>query len=153
MYLNGELRAVIDRQWELRKEHLQLLPYVFLNENGTDKVKEFKKTWKRVCKETKVGDKLLHDFRRTAVRNMIQAGIPERFAMQISGRRTRSVFERYTIASDSDLRLAATKHEAYLNEKSEVMGTISGTILFLAQETATQVSSQVAARQDVMWWR
>ena len=133
VYLDAELRQIFEQQYEARKKLKKLISFVFPNEQGDDRIKDFRGTWNKACRKAGLGygykhskkyvqkwkDKLpsgpiLHDFRRTAVRNMIRAGIPERVAMMISGHKTRKVFDRYNIVSDSDLQIAAKLQEEYL---------------------------------------
>lgn len=118
VYLDDELQNILQAHWEARKKKEKITPFVFLNEDGTNRVKRFDKSWKTVCKNAGIGERLFHDFRRTAVRNMVRAGIPERVAMMISGHKTRAVFDRYNIVSDADLQEASKRQKEYLEKQN-----------------------------------
>lgn len=61
---------------------------------------------------------LLHDTRRTAVRNLVRAGVPDRVAMQFTGHLSRAVFDRYSITNPRDMDEAADKLAKYIDEKA-----------------------------------
>jgi integrase len=134
IYLDDELLTVFYDQYEKQKTENKILPYVFLNKAGTDKIKDFRGSWKKACKAAGVPGYIFHDLRRTAVRNMVRSGVPERVAMMISGHKTRAVFERYNIVSEDDLMIAAQRQENYLKSR---LGTISGTMTKIIKKKAS----------------
>jgi hypothetical protein len=88
-------------------ERLQLSTTVRIR-NGRP-VRDFRKTWARACRAVGLEGKLVYDLRRTAVRNMVRAGVDPAVAMKISGHRTRNIFDRYNIISEDDIRQAVLR--------------------------------------------
>jgi integrase len=98
--LDGALLSIIQQQRQTVGS-----PLVF-NRSGKA-IKDFRETWIRACRKAGCPGMLFHDFRRTAARNLRQAGLSETEAMSITGHATSSVFRRYQITTEHDIREAA----------------------------------------------
>ena len=119
VYLTQEITELLGELW---KERRLDCPWVF--HRSGQMIKGFRKSWATACEKAKIPGMLFHDFRRTSVRNMIRAGVPERVAMQISGHKTRSVFDRYHIVSDADLKEAAGRMEQFAQAEKTSPGKV-----------------------------
>lgn len=128
MPMFGPMKETLLMQNSIRDSKFPECPYVFFGETGSPIV-DFRKAWADACKEAGVPALLFHDLRRTAARNMRRAGITENVIMKIAGWKTRSMFERYDIIDDRDLKEAAQKMEKHLSvANASTAGTISGTM-------------------------
>ena len=112
----GMIAEIIDRQ---RTKRYELCPYVFHREGRP--ISLYNKGWARAAKEVGLSHKLFHDLRRTAVRNMSRAGVPDRIAMSITGHKTRTVYDRYNIVNEEDIRRELVKTQAYVLEDRKVV--------------------------------
>ena len=153
LYLTGNLYRVL-MAWKTRCEN-KWPTCQWICHRGGIRLQCLKRSWRKACEAVGLGRMVMnekkkrlvwdgripHDFRRTAVRNMVRAGVPEKVAMAISGHKTRSVFDRYNIVNERDLEQAARSLTAYFENQTV---TLAVTLAELRGE-----SSGVANRQQV----
>ena len=141
LYLTGDLYRVL-QTWKRRCEE-KWPDCPWLCHRGGIRLQSLKHSWRKACERVGLGKmvkdeqkgrevwqgKIPHDFRRTAVRNMIRAGVPEKISMAISGHKTRSVFDRYNIVNEKDLEQAALALSAYFErERTTLTATLLATL-------------------------
>ena len=122
-----ELRRLIERRQEhtRRCERAQgrIIPQVF-HRYGRP-IRSIRRAWMTACRKAGVPGLLLHDLRRSAVRNLERAGVSRSVAMKLTGHKTENVYRRYAIVAENDLREAGIKLATLQDGMRSV--TVSGT--------------------------
>jgi integrase len=133
--LAPDLLETLKMQRDIRDRWHPRCPWVFFRHATGQRVVDIGGAWDSACKRVGLWDatagklnkktsqpkgratRILHDNRRTAVRNLTRAGVPDSVAMKVSGHKTRSVFDRYNIVAESDLAEAARRLGAHIDAK------------------------------------
>src|SRR5215831_13711875 len=113
--LQGDLLEIVQRADANRR-----LDCVSVFHHNGNLVGDFRKAWKSALMAAGLGKKFVHDFRRTAVRNLTRAGNPEKISMALTGHKTRAVFDRYNIVSEADLSQATEKLYSHLENQPKI---------------------------------
>ena len=87
--------------------------HVFVNPRTLKPWYDAKKKWEKARADAALDEVWFHDMRRSFTTHSRKAGNPESVVMKITGHKTRSVFDRYNIVDDDDLRTAIERTEKY----------------------------------------
>ena len=101
----------------VEKKTKQIVSHVFHRDGKP--ILCFRGAWRKACDAAGVKGRLVHDFRRTAVRNLERAGVPRSVAMKLTGHLTESIYRRYAIVSPADLTAGVEKLENLHVEQAE----------------------------------
>jgi integrase len=109
----GEIAKIMERR---HQDRVDTCPYVF-HKKGKQ-IKRYFYAWGKARTQSGLPHKLVHDFRRTAVRNMDEAGVPRQVAKGITGHKTDVMYNRYRIVPTRDIRKAQLLTFAYLEAEN-----------------------------------
>jgi integrase len=144
--ITQELRALLEQQAAKADVLLQekgiFVEHVFFWVNGRP-IKDFRGSWQKACIQAglavkvQIGEdvdgkpvfswkksRIPHDFRRTAVRNLVRAGVDRDTAMKMVGHETDSVFRRYNIIDNKDLEHAGKKLDQFHQAHGQSLGKV-----------------------------
>jgi integrase len=144
--LDDELAALFENLWQRRAftrgKSSGLSEYVFHGKGRPMGKSNFARQWNaaRASAGASVAGRIFHDYRRTAVRNLMRAGVQQSVAMKITGHLSDSVFRRYNITSTADKLDAMERQRAYL----EAMKTDGGNVAELRQVTDKEADNRAA---------
>ncbi|MBI4519533.1 MAG: tyrosine-type recombinase/integrase, partial [Gemmatimonadetes bacterium] len=105
--LEGLLHEQRERTRAVEKATGRIVPWVFHRDG--ERIGDYKQAWGTACSRAGAPDAWVHDLRRSAVRNLVRAGVPEIVAMRLCGHKTRAVFDRYAIVNEEMLREGVEK--------------------------------------------
>ncbi len=111
--IKGEMRSWLEMQLTRCQSVAPKDKHLFVWEDGSP-IKDFRSSWETACASVGLPELLFHDLRRSAVRNMIRAGVSDKVAMQISGHKTAAMLWRYDITDTRDVVEAGKRTEKYL---------------------------------------
>jgi len=125
--MEGELAALLARRKAARQVKVNetvMLSALIFHRQG-ESIREFRKSWATACKKAGI-KRIFHDLRRSACKNMLAAGVSQRTAMILSGHKTDSMWRRYALVEENDLRTALRATQQYLATAKENVVAIAG---------------------------
>ena len=120
--LTSELKRILQDQRKranrIQKERKVIVPSVFFWDDGKP-IRTYRAGWDTAVEESGI-QRIPHDLRRTAVRNLEIAGVPRTAAMKMVGHKTEAIYRRYAIVDEAMMQSAAEKLGALHKQQGRV---------------------------------
>ncbi len=105
------------REWKTLLDPAMVEEAVLARAEIAKRIRDFRTYWRKACEQAGYPGKLLHDFRRSAVRSLERSGVPRSTAMAMVGHKTVSIYQRYAIVDEAMLQEGGVKLDAFTVEQ------------------------------------